>query len=401
MVRRVPRLRLCADLRWHFVAASDWCAWHSAVLLIENAGNSVDFRVLSLTLIILHYRASAQSGCGMLWERWRCRCCHHQARGASPGSFHFGKRRSICRTSRFGRASSAFRTVHPQRGWPTRTIGSSSQAGAVMLDCGHFRPRPRPLRFTPRRRVTSTCPRRSADELLQFGRGTSLLGLPVPDTRDAAAVVSGAERSSTRPSGAKVALTVDQLREISAQLVADGSPMSVRDRAILLFGFATGMRRAELAALRLADVAVRPKGLAVTIRRSKTDQAGKGRVVGVFRAASADVCPVRALRQWMRVRGRWTGPLFVGCAPKGNLSRAGLSGRAVGECVQRCVARIGLDPAQFGGHSLRAGMVTTALESGAGELVVMRRTGHKSVKTLERYLRSASAFAVDPLARAL
>jgi integrase len=62
---------------------------------------------------------------------------------------------------------------------------------------------------------------------------------------------------------------------------------------------------------------------------------------------------------------------------------------------------VGADPDQFGAHSLRAGMVTAALASGAAESAVMRRTGHKSREMLDRYYRPATVFASDPLARAL
>jgi integrase len=225
--------------------------------------------------------------------------------------------------------------------------------------------------------------------------------LAVPDTRDASAIISGAERSAPRPSKAKAALTVDELGRVVDLLVSDGSPIALRDRALFVFGFASALRRSELSALRVSDLKLEPQGLRVTIRKSKTDQASKGRVLGVFRARRARLCPVRALDAWLKVRGRADGPLFLQFTGAGRILGEGLSGEGVADALQKRAAAAGLDPAKIGGHSLRAGMVTAALETGAAESLVMRRTGHKSIKTMERYVRPASVFSSDPLARAL
>jgi integrase len=226
-------------------------------------------------------------------------------------------------------------------------------------------------------------------------------GFPVPDTRDARAVVAGSERSAPKPSMAKAALTVDELGLIVDRLRAEASPVAVRDCAMFLFGFASGMRRSELTALELADLKLEPKGLRVTIRKSKTDQLSRGRVIGIFRARRKRLCAVAAIREWLRVRGRWEGPLFCPFTPQGVVVRRAMCADYFGEVIQRRAAEVGLDPAKIGGHSLRAGMVTAALETGAAESLVMLRTGHKSIKTMERYVRPASVFSNDPLARAL
>lgn len=226
--------------------------------------------------------------------------------------------------------------------------------------------------------------------------------LPPPDTRDASTIVSGFERSGeAAPSQAKDALTVDQLTQISRRLEAKGTPQAIRDRAIMVFGFASAMRRSELAALTIGDLTLGPKGMAVKIPRSKTDQAGQGRTIGIFRARTRDLCPIRALRAWIRIRGRWTGPLFTAANGDGSIRKTGITGPAVAYTVKRCAALIGLEANTIGAHSLRAGMVTAALESGAPELTIMRRTGHKDRKTLDPYFRPASAFSHDPLAKAI
>jgi integrase len=228
-------------------------------------------------------------------------------------------------------------------------------------------------------------------------------GLPVPETREARAVVAGSARLRKQPSRAKSAITVDQLGRISKELTSRRDLRGVRDRAIILFGFATGMRRSELSTLDLSDIRLAPKGLTVNIRHSKVDQVGAGREIGVWRARKKELCPVRALRHWISFRGRWEGPLFVQLSSPwaDECTHERLGANAIYEVVKRSVEAVGGDPALYGAHSLRAGMVTAALATGAAESAVMRRTGHKSRETLDRYYRPATVFASDPLARAL
>jgi integrase len=95
----------------------------------------------------------------------------------------------------------------------------------------------------------------------------------------------------------------------------------------------------------------------------------------------------------------------VSHADRSVLSRHGelapISGDAINDVVKRCVELIGLDPAGYGGHSLRAGMITAAAADGVPDSAIMARSGHKSVQTLKRYIRHADLFAFDPLAKAL
>ncbi|HLJ49108.1 MAG TPA: site-specific integrase [Bryobacteraceae bacterium] len=184
------------------------------------------------------------------------------------------------------------------------------------------------------------------------------------------------------------AVTPEELRAMS--LACDDSPRGIRDRAILVLGFATGCRRSELVALRIQDVTVAGKGLVVKVRRAKNDQTGRGREIGVFRGRRAETCPVRTLRAWLRLRGPSPGLLF------------GLTtGESINYVVHQAAKRAGLDPARYSAHSLRAGMCTTAVASGAPESIVMRRSGHKSASSFQRYVRPAEMFASDPLAKAL
>jgi integrase len=228
-------------------------------------------------------------------------------------------------------------------------------------------------------------------------------GKPSPIGPEVREVLAGARHKfGVAAAGAKEALTPAQLRAICRQLLDSGEASGVRDRALLVLGFATGLRRSELSALDLFDVSLLPKHrLIVRVRRGKTDQNGAGRDLGVFAGRRAETCPSRALREWLKVRGLAAGPLFTRFRGNGSRTMLRLSPGGVAGVLKAAVESIGLDPAKYGGHSLRAGCATAAYEGGAGDSAVMARTGHRSVMVMRRYLRSANLFALNPLAKAL
>lgn len=168
--------------------------------------------------------------------------------------------------------------------------------------------------------------------------------------------------------------------------------LGVRDRALLLLGFAGAFRRSELVALNRDDLAITSEGVTVTIRRSKTDQEGAGRKVGIPYGSNPATCPVRALLAWLEASGVEAGPLFRGLNRHGQLLPGRLSDRGVARVVQRQAEAAGLDAARYGGHSLRAGLATSAAAAGVSERAIMAQTGHKSVTMVRRYIRDASLF---------
>jgi integrase len=218
---------------------------------------------------------------------------------------------------------------------------------------------------------------------------------------DVRAVVGGARRERLERPAGKAALTVDQLQEVERRMRSGGA-LTLRDRAILFFGFASALRRSELAALDVGDVSITRDGVVVRLRRSKTDQAGEGREFGIAPAVQRRaLCPVAALRSWLRVRGARPGPLFVRVSQLGDpMVGSRLSGQAFAEVVQRAVRLIGLDPTGYGAHSLRAGCVTASGLAGASTVQIMKRTGHRSVSMIERYYRP-DLFADNPLAKVI
>ena len=139
----------------------------------------------------------------------------------------------------------------------------------------------------------------------------------------------------------------------------------MRDRALLLLGFAGAFRRSELVALYLADVHAGHDGLTVTIRKSKTDQEGQGRKVGIPYGSHPHTCPVRAMIAWREksalTAGALTeGALFQAINRHGRVQPGRLSDRAVALIVKRVALAAGLDPSRYAGQSLRAGLATSA-----------------------------------------
>jgi len=164
-----------------------------------------------------------------------------------------------------------------------------------------------------------------------------------------------------------------------------------RDRALLLIGFAGGLRRSELVGLDLADFEFVREGLIITLRRSKTDQEGRGRRIGIPHARGR-WCPVREVQAWIETAEIEEGPLFRSLRKGGGISTDRLSGEAVLALIKRHVRQIGLEPAKFSGHSLRAGFVTSAARAGIATHLIRAQTGHASDATMSRYIREGSLF---------
>ncbi len=182
-----------------------------------------------------------------------------------------------------------------------------------------------------------------------------------------------------------------------------------RDRALLLTGWLGALRRSETAALDVADARFVPRGVLLTVKQRKRDQEGKGTTIALPRGIGP-VDPVEALRRW--IGERTEGPLFLAVDQWDHILSHRLSGQAIGELVQRHTggrkkkkkraepAAASTAPAEvaaprhaFGGHSLRAGFVTSAACKGVGEHWIAEQTGHKSTETLRGYIRQADPFS--------
>lgn len=189
---------------------------------------------------------------------------------------------------------------------------------------------------------------------------------------------ANADQTTTK----KAAIT----REILGAMLAtcDDSLTGVRDRALLLLGFTSGgRRRDEIAHLRVEDLSKVDGGYLLKLRKSKTDQGGKGFDVPILGQAAT------ALKAWLVQSGLRSGALFRGIHNNGRLN-AGISGRTINRIVKRRIKLIGLDPDQFGAHSLRSGFITEAARSEATLGDAMSLSGHRSVEVASGYYRQTT-----------
>ncbi|MBS7809275.1 site-specific integrase [Variovorax sp. PCZ-1] len=159
----------------------------------------------------------------------------------------------------------------------------------------------------------------------------------------------------------------------------------LRDRALLLIGFAGAFRRSELVSIYVEHITWLSTGIEIEIPQSKTDQEAEGQHVYIPRAVSEKRCPVIALKIWLTAARITEGLVFRNVDRHGNVGKK-LSTNAVAQIVKASVARTDADATQFSGHSLRAGYATTAAETLMPQQI-MSTTRHKSMATLSNYIR--------------
>jgi integrase len=181
--------------------------------------------------------------------------------------------------------------------------------------------------------------------------------------------------------------------DVKAMVACAGPGLrGARDRALVLLGYAGAMRRSEICAVMVEHLSFRRDNLELWVPRSKGDQEGRGRRVGVV-ASGTGTCPVAALRLWLAEAGISKGPAFRAVDRWGNLSAEPLCDRTVALVVKRLArASAVADPAVLAGHSLRAGHVTQSLMNGAEEWSAQAQVGHARRETLQTYIRRANLF---------
>ncbi|VAW71862.1 hypothetical protein MNBD_GAMMA12-1798 [hydrothermal vent metagenome] len=179
----------------------------------------------------------------------------------------------------------------------------------------------------------------------------------------------------------KAAITLDILERLLK--TCDDSLMGVRDKAILLVGFASGgRRRSELSQLQMQDLKLTEDGYLITIRKSKTDKTLAGHTVPLKGQAAI------ALKEWIIKSGIREGTVFRGLKPNRTFYSS-LSGHSINVMVKARVKRIGLNEKDFGAHSLRAGFLTEATRQGINLTEAMYLSGHKSIVVAQGYCRAS------------
>jgi site-specific recombinase XerC len=229
-----------------------------------------------------------------------------------------------------------------------------------------------------------------ARRVVAIRRAHVLRSLPDPTKTDLVRLtLRGVRRLHGCPQRRVAPLRAEHLSAIVS--ILGPSLRDVRDQALLLVGFAGAFRRSELTAIDCKWIERQQQGIVITLPRSKTDQYGRGRDVAIVRIGGP-ICPVAALERWLTTSEIADGSLFRRVSKAGRVLGNPLSASAVATVVKQRVAQIGLDPARYSGHSLRAGFATSAAAAGLPIWKIKSQTGHVSDAVLGRYIRDADLF---------
>jgi site-specific recombinase XerD len=226
-------------------------------------------------------------------------------------------------------------------------------------------------------------------------------------------MITGLKNEHGSPATPKTAARTDHIRHmveaIRTPKPEDGAGparragwlRALRNEALLLLGYAAALRRSELAAVRREHVTFNPKGLELLIPRSKGDQEGEGRTVGVNYLDQ--LCPVTAVQKWMSAAAIEAGPIFRAVPNTARVApdhrATSLSGQAVRNVVRSAAEAAGLDGDDYAGHSLRRGHLTEAAMNGADLKDLQRQARHADPRTTAEYIEDANRMETNTSTR--
>ena len=185
---------------------------------------------------------------------------------------------------------------------------------------------------------------------------------------------------------AKKPILINELKLIVNVIDKDkNEKRRLKNRALILIGFAGGFRRSELVAIHYEDIDFVTEGVKIFVKRSKTDQSGEGMIKGIPYFLNQDFCPVISLKNWLKKSEVKSGKIF------------NMSDKTVALTVKKYTGIAGLDSNKYSGHSLRSGFATSTAELGAEERSIMAMTGHKTTQMVRRYIKEANLFKNNAL----
>lgn len=242
--------------------------------------------------------------------------------------------------------------------------------------------------------------------LSSINKAHGMAGHGTVRTPEVLATLEGIKRQCGGPAKQMKGIRYSQICKMAR--LCEGTLLGTRDRAILMIGWTSALRRSELVALNIGDVEFEERGALLTIRRSKTDQIGKGRHIAILRSSDTEVCPVRALVKWIarlpekeRTSDK---PLFRGVGTSGRRTwcymvdvKGRLTPRMVSHTVKRYARLLNLPIDKYASHSLRRGLATEAGGKGVPERIIARHTGHNSMEVLRDYIESGAIWTENPL----
>ena len=171
----------------------------------------------------------------------------------------------------------------------------------------------------------------------------------------------------------------------------------LRDKTIILLGFAGGFRRIELISIDYEDLEFVAEGVKIFIRKSKTDQFGEGMIKGLPYFTNQQYCPVWHLKKWLEISEIKSGPIFRRFFKGLNLGKNRLTDQSVSLFLKKHLSNAGIENQDYSGHSLRSGFATVSAEAGADERSIMAMTGHKTTQMVRRYIKEANLFKNNAL----
>jgi integrase len=238
-------------------------------------------------------------------------------------------------------------------------------------------------------RAETHSPHTISRRVVGIGRAHVSQGLADPGKNDLVrTVLRGVRRTKGRPQRQATPLLKQDLLAI---LPLMRGTKGIRDRALLLIGFAAALRRSELVALDVQDLQFVKEGLIVYQRRSKTDQDGVGRKIAVPNGRTS-ACPVRALQGWLEYAQIADGAVFRSISKGHVIAADRLAGATVALILKDYARKAGLPASNISGHSLRSGLVTSAAQIGVSAHKIQQQTGHRSAEMVARYIRDANLF---------
>jgi len=205
----------------------------------------------------------------------------------------------------------------------------------------------------------------------------------------------GVNQKSKKP------LLINNLKQIIDVIDKEKEPdiKKLRNKTLLLLGFAGGFRRNELISIDFEDIEFVFEGLKINVKKSKTDQFAKGFIKGIPHFENSLYCPVTSLKRWINVSKIKKGPIFVRFSKGSKITNIRLTDQSVALIVKEYLKKAGIDSENYSGHSLRSGFATSAAEAGAEERSIMAMTGHKSSEMVRRYIKEANLFKNNALSK--
>lgn len=221
-------------------------------------------------------------------------------------------------------------------------------------------------------------------KLAAIARYHKVAHLPNPTTdEDVRSVLRGLRRQLNAPPVKKEPILSDDLERMVDAL--PDTLVGKRDKAILLVGFMGAFRRSELVGIVVDDISFNKNGMAIALKRSKTDQEGVQDIKKDIPRLNSKMCPVEALKEWLRESGVKEGYVFRKVDKWGNVWNRKFTSQSVATIVKRTAILAGIDSKNLSGHSLRSGFVTASYKSGVPEWEIQKQTGHRNLMTLRGY----------------